>query len=59
MLFKYFTEKNTNFSIAVNPQNVKYIRELGDGGCMISFNDGKEIKITEKLIDTATRLSEK
>ena len=59
MLFKYFFEKNTNSSIAINPQNVKFLRELPDGGCIISFVDGKEVWVTDPYLETTTRLSEK
>lgn len=59
MLFKYFTESQTRFSIAVNPQNVKFIRELPEGGCTIAFVDGKEIRVQEAYMESATRLSEK
>ena len=59
MLFKYFFEKNTNSSIAINPQNVKFLRELSEGGCIISFVDGKEVRVAEPYMESATRLSEK
>jgi hypothetical protein len=59
MLFKYFSEKNTNSSIAINPRNVKYLREISDGGCIISFVDGKEVRVADPYMETATRLSEK
>lgn len=57
MLFKYFTDKDSNNSIAVNPNNVLYVKELGIG-TTISFVDGSYVLVKELYLETVTRLSE-
>jgi hypothetical protein len=58
IMLKYFTEKNTNASVAVNPQNVASVRE-SSGGCILYMVDGTVIKIMEQFLDTVTRLNDK
>jgi L-fucose mutarotase/ribose pyranase (RbsD/FucU family) len=57
MLFKYFTDKDTNQSIAINPQNVLCVREMGYGTKII-FIDSSYVSVVESQMETATRLSE-
>lgn len=57
MLFKYFTDKELNISVAVNPNNVLYVKEIGVG-TTICFVDGSYIVVNELYLETVTRLSE-
>ena len=57
MLFKFFTEKETNISVAVNPNNVLSVKEIGIG-TTIYFNNSSQIVIKENYLETVTRLSE-
>jgi len=57
MLFKYFTDKDTNKSIAVNPNTVYSIKETGYGTTICFVND-VYITVTESYLETTTRLSE-
>jgi hypothetical protein len=59
MLFKYFTDRSMNSSVAVNPANVSHVTEFQHGGCRIYFIDGKTIDVTDGYMDVAVRLSEK
>lgn len=57
MLFKYFTEKETNISVAINPNNVLCVKEVGYG-TLILFTDAVFITVNEPYLETVTRLSE-
>lgn len=57
MKFKYFTNKDSNQSVAVNPDNVKYVKESPIGTTLV-FDDGEYIVVTDGYMDVATRLSE-
>jgi hypothetical protein len=57
MLFKYFTDKDVNQSVSVNPNRVKYVREMAYG-TKIVFDDGSYILVEEDFLSTTTRLSE-
>lgn len=57
MLFKYFTEKETNISVAVNPNNVLCVKEV-KYGTLILFTDAVFITVNEPYLETVTRLSE-
>jgi hypothetical protein len=58
MLFKYFTDKDSKISIAVNPNNVLCVKEVAYG-TTICFVDSSYITVTEAYLETVTRLSEK
>ena len=57
MLFKYFIDKDTKTSVSVNPNRVKYVREMAYG-TKIVFDDGSYIMVDEDFLGTTTRLSE-
>lgn len=57
MLFKYFIDKDTKTSVSVNPNRVKYVREMAYG-TKIVFDDGSYITVDEDFLGTTTRLSE-
>lgn len=57
MKFKYFTDKDTGKSVAVNPDNVKCVKELGYG-TTICFFGGEYITVKEEYMESVTRLSE-
>jgi hypothetical protein len=57
MLFKYFTDKDTNTTVSVNPNRVKYVREMTIG-TKIVFDDGSYILVDENFLSVSTRLSE-
>jgi hypothetical protein len=56
-MFKYFTDKETNQSIAVNPSRVKYVRDFGMGPKLV-FDDGSYIIVMESYLDAVARLNE-
>jgi hypothetical protein len=58
MLFKYFTDKDVNQSIAVNPENVLCVKETGYGTKII-FTDSSYVTVVESYMESVTRLSEK
>jgi hypothetical protein len=57
MKFKYFTNKDTSQSVAVNPDNVKYVKESPIGTTLV-FDDGEYILVTDEYMQVVTRLSE-
>ena len=57
MMFKYFTDKDTNQSVAINPQNVLCVKEIGHGTKII-FNDSSYVTVVESQMEAVTRLSE-
>ncbi len=60
MLFKYFKDRNTDLSVAVNPNNVTMVTEIVKGGSRIYFSDPNyRVDVNENLMEVATRLSEK
>ena len=60
MLFKYFRDKHTELSVAVNPQNVTMVTEISQGGSRIYFSDPNyRLDVYENILEVASRLSEK
>ena len=57
-MLKIFVEKDTNVSIAVNPENVKFVREF-QGGAKIIFGDSSYVNVSESYLETISRLNEK
>ena len=57
MLFKYFTDKESKVSVAINPNNVKYVID-SPMGAKITFVDGIVITVTDPYLDVVARLSE-
>jgi hypothetical protein len=56
-MLKYFTDKETRTSYAVNPTSVKYVVDFGLGPKIV-FNDGSYIIVMESYLDTVARLNE-
>ena len=57
MKFKYFTNKDSGQSLAVNPDTVKYVKETPIGATLV-FYDGEFIVLNDNYMEVATRLSE-
>lgn len=58
MMLKFFVDKDTQQSVAVNPESVKVVREVPMGPKII-FNDGSYIIVTDSYLETVSRLNEK
>lgn len=56
-MFKYFTDKDSKKSVAINPNNVKYVIDSGYGPTIV-FVDGIVITVNESYLDVVARLSE-
>jgi hypothetical protein len=56
-MFKFFVDKETKQSVAVNPSRVKYVRDFGQGPKLV-FDDGSYIIVTDSYLDTVARLNE-
>lgn len=56
MAFVYFTEKDTNQSVAVNTKNVSYVRERRSF-CELVFVDNAVLFISDPYLDTVARLN--
>lgn len=57
MLFKYFTEKDSNVDLAINSNKVKCVIDAPEGTRIIFDND-TIVTVTESYLNTVTRLSE-
>ena len=57
MKFKYFTNKDSGHSVAVNPDAVKYVKDSPIGTTLI-FADAEYILVTDEYMQVVTRLSE-
>jgi hypothetical protein len=56
-MLKFFTEKDTRKSVAVNQNNVKYVLDFGLGPKIV-FVDGEYIIVADSYLDTVARLNE-
>jgi hypothetical protein len=56
MLFKYFTDKDSKKSIAVNPNNVKYVIDSGYGPIIV-FVGGVTVTVSENYLEVVAQLS--
>jgi len=56
-MLKYFTDKDSGISIAVNPNAVYCVKETGYG-TTICFVNNVYITVNESYLDTIARLSE-
>lgn len=56
MKFKFFTDKNTKQSVAVNKENVLYVYEFGLGPKIV-FIDGSYIIVTDPYLDVVAALN--
>ena len=57
MKFKYFTNKDSGQSVAVNPDTVKYVKDTKIGTSLV-FYDTEYLLLTDDYMDVVTRLSE-
>jgi hypothetical protein len=57
-MLKYFVDKDTNQSIAVNPNAVKIVRD-SPVGAKIVLNDGSYVIVTDSYLEVVARLNEK
>jgi hypothetical protein len=56
-MLKHFTDKDSRISVAVNPNNVMNVKEVGYG-TTICFVDSSYIVVTESFLETVARLNE-
>jgi hypothetical protein len=56
-MFVYFTDKDAKISVAVNPQNVMCVKDVGYG-TTLCFVDSSYVVVTESYLNTVARLSE-
>jgi hypothetical protein len=56
-MFRYFTDKDSGISIAVNPDNVYCVKETGYGTTICFVNNVYTV-VTESYLDTVARLNE-
>ena len=57
-MLKYFVDKDTKQSIAVNPNAVKIVRD-SPVGAKIVLNDGSYVIVTDSYLEVVARLNEK
>lgn len=57
-MFKFFTDKETNQSIAINSNRVDYVRDH-NLGTKIVFTDRSYLIVSDSYLDTVARLNEK
>ena len=57
-MIKYFTNKETKTSVAVNPSKVIYVADTGYGPKII-FDGGIYIIVAETYVETVARLNER
>jgi hypothetical protein len=55
--FKYFTNKDSGRSVAVNPDTVKCVKDSPVGATIV-FTDSEYIIVTDNYLDVVSRLSE-
>lgn len=59
MLFKLFNDASSNFKVAVNPNQVKYVLNTPSMGPKIIFADNSYIIVSGKFEEVLKQLSEK
>ena len=57
-MLKYFVDKDTQQSVAINPDAVRFVREMAVGPKVV-FNDGSYVIVTEGFPETVAKLNEK
>jgi hypothetical protein len=57
-MFKFFTDKETNQSIAINSNRVDYVRDH-NLGTKIIFSDRSYLVVNDPYLETVARLNEK
>jgi len=56
-MFKYFEDKDSNISVAVNPNLIVCVKETNYGTTII-FNDSSYIVVKQTYLETVARLNE-
>jgi len=56
MAFIYFSEKDTNKSIAINTKNVIFVQPIS-GGSTLTLVTGGNIFVSDEYLDTVARLN--
>lgn len=57
-MLKFFVDKDTQQSVAINPNTVRIVREMAIGPKIV-FNDGSYVVVTDSYLETVSRLNEK
>lgn len=57
-MLKYFSDKDSGQSVAINQASVKYVRDTSVGPKIV-FTDGSYIVVTEEYMEVVSRLSER
>ena len=58
MKFKMFTDKDSNQSLAINSENVKFVRDSPQGP-KIYFADNSYVIVSDSYLEAVARLNEK
>ena len=59
MALKHFTDVSTRNTVAINPNNVIYIREVASGCCFVYFVNGSYLKIMGPYLEVVANLNTK
>lgn len=62
MALKHFTDASTRSTVGINSNNVVYVRErnhLAEGGCIVYFVNGMDLKIVEPYLEVVASLNTK
>jgi hypothetical protein len=57
-MLKFFTDKDAQQTVAVNPTSVKFVRETHLGSKIV-FNDDKYVLVDEPFLEVVARLNER
>jgi hypothetical protein len=57
-MLKFFTDKDAQQTIAINPALVKFVREF-TLGTKVMFADGSYVLVDEPFLDVVARLNER
>jgi len=55
-MFHYFVDKETNQSVAINRNRVKYVRDFGMGPKIV-FDDGSYIIVSGQYLEVVAQLN--
>ena len=55
-MLKYFIDKDSQINIAINPNNVMCVKEVGYGTTIV-FVDGSYVVVADSYLNTVTRLN--
>ena len=57
-MLKFFTDKDTQQSVAVNPDSIRVVCDLGIGPKIV-FIDSSYLVVTEPFLEVVARLNER